>query len=331
MSGMCRVDAGSMGTEEMRTVYCDTMLGLAEKDERIVLLDCDLMGAMGCVPFRERFPGRAIDCGIQEANMMGVAAGLSAAGKIPFAHTFGVFATRRVMDQVVISCAYAGQNVKIVGSDPGITAELNGGTHMAFEDLGVMRGIPEMTVVEPTDTVMLRELLPQIAARRGCVYLRLVRRCCENVYRPGSGFEIGRANVLREGTDAAVFAMGYCVAQSLIAADALAGEGISVRVVDMFTLKPADRGEIVRSARITGTVVTAENHYIHNGLGSAVAEVLAEEAPVPLTRVGIRDTFGIVGKRDWLAARFGIDAAAIADAVRKAVRKKKNAEGGMSQ
>ena len=309
--------------KEMRQVFCETMIAMAEKNPDIVLLDCDLMGAMDTVPFRERFPERTFDCGIQEADMMGIAAGLSAGGRIPFAHTFGVFASRRSFDQVFMSCAYAGQNVKIVGSDPGITAELNGGTHMAFEDLGMMRGLPEMTVVEPTDCTMLADLLPKIAAMRGCVYLRLVRRLCENVYEPGSSFTVGKANVLREGTDAVIFSMGYCTAQSLIAADLLAAQGISARVVDVFTLKPLDREEIVRSAALTGAVVTAENHYINNGLGSAVAEVLSEECPTPLVRIGIQDVFGEVGKRDWLASRFGINAPAIADDVKKAIAKKR--------
>lgn len=309
--------------KEMRQVFCETMISLAEKNPDIVLLDCDLMGAMGTIPFRDRFPARTFDCGIQEADMMGIAAGLSAGGKIPFAHTFGVFASRRTFDQVFMSCAYAGQNVKIVGSDPGITAELNGGTHMAFEDLGMMRGLPEMMVVEPTDCTMLADLLPKVAEHYGCVYLRLVRRLCENVYEPGSSFEIGKANVLREGSDVTIFAMGYCVAQSLLAADALEKEGISARVVDVFTLKPLDREEIIRSAVLTGAVVTAENHYVNNGLGSAVAEVLCEEYPTPLVRIGIQDVFGEVGKRDWLAERFGINGASIMEAAQKAIAKKK--------
>ncbi len=323
MSGFAVEEKISLAEKEMRNVFCETMIRMAAEDEKIVLLDCDLMGAMGTLPFRDRFPERTVDCGIQEANMMGIAAALSASGKIPFAHTFGVFASRRALDQVVISCAYAGRNVKIVGSDPGITAELNGGTHMAFEDLGIMRGIPEMTVVEPTDTVMLKDLLPKIAAWKGCVYLRLVRRLCEKVYRDGSEFTIGKANVLREGKDVAIIAMGYCVSQSLLAAEMLEREGISARVVDLFTLKPADREAVVESARKTGAVVTAENHYIHNGLGSAVSEILSEEYPTPLVRIGVQDRFGIVGKRDFLAGYLGLDAPSIAEAARQAVAKKR--------
>lgn len=311
-----------MEEQEMRQVFCETMCALAAEDERIYLLDCDLMAAMGTKPFAAQFPQRTVDCGIQEANMMSVAAGLSAAGKIPFAHTFGVFASRRACDQIAISCAYAGQDVKIIGSDPGITAALNGGTHMAFEDLGILRTIPEVTVVEPTDGVMLKALLPTIAHTRGVWYVRLVRRTCDRVYRPGSTFTVGRANQLREGTDAAVLAMGYCVAQALEAARRLETEGLRVAVYDMFTLKPLDRQAVVEAARLTGAVVTAENHSINGALGSAVAETLCEEYPAPLVRVGMRDRFGEVGQRDELATRFGLDAVAIAAAVRTVIKQK---------
>lgn len=304
---------------EMRQAFCRAMLDLAERDGRVILLDCDLMGAMGTLPFRDRYPDRAVDCGIQEANMYGVAAGLSAAGKIPFAHTFAVFASRRALDQIYISCAYAGRNVKIVGSDPGITAALNGGTHMAFDDLGIMRAIPEMTVVEPTDCVMLADLVPKIAALRGCVYMRLVRRRCDMIYTEGSSFRIGKANILKEGSGVSIFAMGYCVGQSLAAAALLEKEGISAEVIDMFTLKPADRETAIASVKKTGAAVTAENHQINNGLGSAVAEILAEEHPAPLVRVGVKDRFGEVGETGYLAAKLGLDAAAIAEAARKAI------------
>ncbi|MDD4772140.1 MAG: transketolase C-terminal domain-containing protein [Eubacteriales bacterium] len=308
---------------EMRFAFCESLIDLASRDERIMLLDCDLMSAMGTIPFKERFPERVIDCGIQEANMFGIAAGLSASGKIPFAHTFGVFASRRALDQIFMSCAYAGQNVKIVGSDPGICAALNGGTHMAFDDLGIMRNIPEMTVIEPTDTLMLRELMPVIAKKHGCVYMRLVRRKCESIYRKGTVFTLGKANVLRDGIDVGIIAMGYCVGQSLIAADLLKGKGISARVVDMFTLKPADREETIRTAKKTGVIITAENHQINNALGSTVAEILAEECPTPMVRVGVHDMFGEVGERDYLAERFELNADAIVKAALRALERNK--------
>ena len=174
--------------KEMRTAFCETLMELAETNPEIVLLDADLMGAMGTKPFAKKYPERTVDCGIQEANMIGVAAGLSTVGKIPFAHTFGPFATRRACDQIFVSGAYAGLNIKVIGSDPGITAALNGGTHMPFEDMGIMRGIPTMTVLEPTDTVMLRDLLKQIADKYGMYYVRLVRKSSVKVYTDGSTF-----------------------------------------------------------------------------------------------------------------------------------------------
>lgn len=308
--------------EEMRTAFCEAMMELAKKDERVFLLDADLMGAMGTKPFAAAYPTRTIDCGIQEANMIGVAAGLSAEGYIPFAHTFAVFATRRACDQVYLSCAYAKQHVKLVGSDPGITAALNGGTHMAFEDLGIMRTIPEMTILEPTDIEMIRDLIPKIAAYPGVVYLRLVRRTCPQVYRPGSSFVIGRANVLRPGRDVTLIAMGFCVSQAYIAAEMLQKEGIDAGVIDMFTLKPIDRAAVKRAAFETGAIVTAENHNIMGGLGSAVAEVIAEEVPAVLRRVGARDCFGQVGKRDFLAAQYHLTAQDICTAARQAIFEK---------
>lgn len=194
---------------EMRSVFCDTLMELAGQNRDIMVLDADLMGAMGTKPFAKAFPEQTVDCGIQEANMMGVAAGLSAAGKIPFAHTFAPFATRRACDQIFVSGAYAKLNVKIVGSDPGITAALNGGTHMPFEDMGIMRGIPTMTVLEPVDTVMLRDLMRQIAGVYGMHYMRLVRKTTVRVFHDGATFDIGRAVLLREGTDVTIIASGF--------------------------------------------------------------------------------------------------------------------------
>ena len=312
-----------MGKTAMRDAFCAKMIDLAKADDRIVYLDADLMGAMGMKPFKKELPERTVDCGIQEANMIGVAAGLAQRGKIPFAHTFGIFATRRACDQIFLSCAYAGTNVKIIGSDPGVTAALNGGTHMPFEDLGIMRSMPGVTILEPTDVAMLNDLVPKIAAINGVVYTRLVRKGCEDVYEEGSTFEIGKANVLREGKDVTIIAMGYCVGQALIAAKELAAEGIEATVIDMFTLKPLDKDAVIKAAKATGAVVTAENHYINNGLGSAVAEVLCENCPTPLVRLGSQDKFGEVGSRDFLADKFGMNAKAIVAGAKQAIAKKK--------
>lgn len=311
-------------TMEMRTAYCNTMMSMAEADPKIIALDADLMAAMGMKPFALKFPEQTVDCGVQEANMVGVACGLSATGFIPFAHTFAPFITRRACDQIFMSGAYAKMNVKLVGSDPGITAELNGGTHMPFEDMGIMRGIPTMTVLEPTDIAMLENLLPQIADIYGMHYMRLVRKGSKKVYESGSEFKIGQAVTLREGGDATVIASGYCVAEALEAAQILYEEGISVRVVDSFTWKPIDEDMILKAAGDTGAIVTAENHNVMGGLGSAVAEVLVKHHPVPMEMIGVQDMFGEVGKLDYLAERFGLKADSIIAGVKKALARKEN-------
>jgi transketolase len=307
---------------EMRHAYCQTLMELAEKDRRIVVLDADLLYSMGMVPFQTKYPQRTFDCGVQEANMIGVAAGLSATGKVPFAHSFATFTTRRSLDQVFMSAAYAKLNVRIIGSDPGVMASFNGGTHMAFEDLGVMRGIPEMTVLEPTDSTMLCDLIKQLANAYGVFYIRLMRRNAVKVYEEGSTFAIGKAVTLREGKDATIIAIGLCVAESIQAAKVLASRGLSVRVVNMFTLKPLDREAVIRCAAKTGAIVTAENHNIINGLGSAVAEVLSESIPTPLERVGVQDLFGEVGSADYLKQKFELTAADIVKKVEKVISRK---------
>lgn len=307
---------------EMRAAFCETLMELAENNRDIIVLDADLMGAMGTRPFAKKFPEQTVNCGIQEANMMGVAAGMSALGKIPFAHTFGPFATRRACDQIFMSGAYARLNVKVVGSDPGITAALNGGTHMPFEDMGIMRGIPTMTVLEPTDTVMLRDLMRQIAGRYEMDYMRLVRKSSVRIFKDGSTFEIGKAVHLRDGSDVTIIASGFCVAESLKAAATLAEQGISVRVLNIFTWKPIDVEAIVKAAGETGAIVTAENHNVINGLGSAVAEVLAKNKPVPVEMVGVQDEFGEVGPVDYLADRFQLTEPYIIEAVKRVLARK---------
>ncbi|AVX30331.1 transketolase [Carboxydocella thermautotrophica] len=308
--------------KEMRSVYCETLMELAQKDPRIVVLDADLMSSMGMVPFAKAFPERTFNVGVQEANMIGVAAGLSATGKIPFAHTFGPFATRRVYDQLFLSCAYARLNVRVTGSDPGVTAAFNGGTHMPFEDMGIVRNIPGVTILEPVDSVMLKDLLTQTVDMFGVFYIRLLRKNAIKIYQEGSSFTIGKGITLRDGDDVTVFATGIMVDEALKAATELEREGVSVRVVNIFTLKPIDKELIIKCARETGALVTAENHSIINGLGSAVAEVIAENCPVPLERVGVNDLFGEVGPVDYLKERFNLTAKDIVAKVRKVLDRK---------
>jgi len=255
--------------------------------------------------------------------MIGVAAGMSAVGLIPFVHTFGVFASRRVMDQVFLSAAYAKLNVRIIGSDPGVTAASNGGTHMPFEDMGMMRCIPEVTILEPTDSVMLADLMEKTKNTFGVFYIRLFRKKAAKIFEDGSKFEIGKAAKLREGKDVTIFATGICVVEAIKAANILADEGISAAVSNMFTIKPIDKEAIIEAANKTGCIVTAENHNIINGLGSAVSEVLCENICVPLERIGVHDRFGEVGDVGYLMKTFGLTANDIAEKARRAILRKK--------
>ncbi|MCD7898057.1 MAG: hypothetical protein LUG50_15515 [Planctomycetaceae bacterium] len=307
---------------EMRKTFAATMDSLAEEDKRVVYLDCDLMNSIGMTSFAAKRPEQTVNCGIQEANMIGVAAGMSATGLVPFAHTFGTFASRRVMDQVFVSAAYARLNVRIIGSDPGVTASTNGGTHMPLEDMGMMRCVPDVTIIEPTDSTMLADILRQTKDRYGVFYIRLSRKIADKIYQDGSTFEIGKAAKLRNGTDVTIFTSGISVADALKAADILAGNGISAAVSNMFTIKPIDRRAVVEAAERTGAVVTAENHSVIGGLGSAVAEMLTETVCAPLERVGVRDHFGEVGSVDYLKKVFSIGVEDIVAAAKRAVGRK---------
>ena len=194
--------------QAMRDVYCQTMIDLANQNDRIVVMDADLMNSVGTVPFGEAHPERTVNCGIQEANMIGVAAGMSAVGMVPYCHTFGCFATRRCLDQIFVSAAFAKANIRIIGSDPGITAAMNGATHMPFEDMGSLRDIPGVTIIEPTDSIMLDNVIRQLERANGVYYVRLSRKNAVQIYQPGSTFEIGKAAELRPGTDVTLMATG---------------------------------------------------------------------------------------------------------------------------
>lgn len=307
---------------EMRAVYCDTLCKLAQEDSRICVLDADLIGSSGMQPFFKQFPQRAIDCGIQEANMVGMAAGLSAAGMVPFAHSFAPFATRRVMDQIFISCAYGKQNVRIVGSDPGVTAAYNGGTHMPFEDMGCLMAIPKITLLEPSDSVQLEQVVRMLQDAYGVFYIRMLRKNAVGIYEPGSTFELGKAPVLRDGADVCIAASGIMVSEALKAAAVLEEKGISAAVLDCFTWKPLDDETLAAYAAKCGAIVTAENHNVVGGLGSAVAASVAKHHPVPVEMVGVQDEFGEVGTVDYLQNRFNLTAAAIVAAAERAVGRK---------
>ncbi len=306
---------------EMRAVYIDTLVEMGKADERVVTLDADLRMAL-TLDFAKTFPARAIECGIQEANMVGVASGLSAAGLVPFAQSFTPFVARRAYEITCVSAAYGRLNVKLMGFDQGVLAAYNGGTHMSFDDVGLLRLIPKAMVFDIADSAMLQDILWQLKDTYGVQYVRFPRDRMKKLYKDGTKFEIGKGIVLREGADATVITSGIQVDEALTAAETLAAEGIQMRVVDMFTIKPLDTALVEDCARKTGAIVTAENHSVIGGLGAAVAETLAETTPVPMERVGVKDQFGEVGDVDYLMERFGLSAPFIADAVRKVLARK---------
>ena len=315
-------------TRMQRNAYAETMAVLMDENPDIVALDADLASSVNMAKVMEDRPGQSVNCGIAEANMISVAAGLSTTGKIPYAHTFAVFASRRVCDQIYMSACYAGANIRIIGSDPGIASSFNGGTHMPFADMAILRSMPEITLLEPTDCAMTEALIRELANRKGVFYVRLYRKYAPHIYSPDTTFEIGKAMTLREGSDVTLIAGGMMVAEALRAAEALDKENISARVLDMFTWKPLDE-EVIRTAvRETGCIVTAENHSIVGGLGSAVAEVVCQTTPIPMEMVGVKDLFGEVGTEEWLKERFCLRAEDIAVAAKKVIgRKKDNKEG----
>lgn len=309
-------------TVEMRAVYVNTLLELAREDKRICVLDADLVGSSGVKPFFKEFPDRAIDCGIQENNMIGTAAGLSAAGMVPFAHSFGPFASRRCVDQIFISCCYPKLNVRILGSDPGVTAAYNGGTHMPFEDMGALMAIPQITLVEPCDTVQLEWLIRELQDAYGVFYIRMLRKLAVGIYEKGSTFELGKIAALRDGADVCIVASGIMVGEALKAAEALAAQGVRAAVLNAFTWKPMDDETLAAYSKKCGCFVTAENHNVIGGLGSAVASSLSKTAPAPVEMVGIYDSFGEVGTEAFLRERFNLTADAIVRAAKKAVARK---------
>ena len=306
-----------------REAYGAALVELGRRNNNIVVLDADLAKSTKTADFGKEFPERFFDMGIAEQNMMGTAAGLAAAGKVPFASSFAVFATGRVYDQIRNSIAYPRLNVKIAATHAGVTVGEDGASHQMVEDIALMRVLPDMTVFVPADAVETRAAVMAAAEMDGPVYIRLGRSGVpvlhnENTFK----FAPGRAVTLREGGDVTVIACGIMVAAALEAAEQLAGEGISARVLDVHTVKPLDVQAVVEAARVTGAVVTAEEHNIIGGLGGAVAEALVENYPVPARRVGVKDTFGESGKPAELLEKYGLTAADIATAAREVIIRK---------
>mgnify|MGYP000846286987 CR=1 FL=1 len=308
-----------LGKIATRDAYGKALAELGHLNPDIVVLDADLSGSTRTAVFAQEFPERFFNMGIAEANMMGTAAGLAAAGKIPFASTFAVFATGRAFDQVRNSICYPRLNVKIAASHAGLTVGEDGASHQSVEDIALMRALPNMTVLVPADGVETELAVRAAAEYPGPVYLRLGRPKVPVIFGDDYNFEIGRAASLREGNDVTIAACGYMVGPALTAAEMLAGEGIGARVLNVSTVKPLDGETLVQAARETGALVTAEEHSIIGGLGSAVAELLGQEYPVPVLRVGIQDTFGESGPPEELLQKYGLTAGDIVGAVKKAI------------
>lgn len=307
----------------MKEVLGQTIPRLAKEDPDVVYLDADLMGCIGTLKWAKEEPDRAINCGIAEANMMGIAAGMSAVGLKPIVHTFGPFASRRCFDQIFLSGGYAGNSVTVIGTDPGVCAAFNGGTHMPFEDMALYRAIPGAYVFDVTDETVLEDILTQCKDIHGIKYIRVGRKNYMKMYEAGTKFEIGKGIVTKEdGHDAAIIACGIMVAKAMEAAEMLAKEGIRVTVIDMFTVKPLDEELALEYAKKTGAVVTAENHNKIGGLYSAAADLIARKNPIPMEYVAIEDEFGEVGPQDYLEERFRLTAEHICEKVKAVIARK---------
>lgn len=301
---------------EFRQQLQATLSKLMEQDEKIIILDADLSKPNGTAPLYKKYPNRCFNVGISEQNMVSVAAGLAAYGFKPLVVTFTPFATRRVCDQIAISVAYAKNNVKILGTDPGITAELNGGTHMSMEDVGVVRSIPGVAIYDAVDYHQLEQALPQIMNYDGPLYIRMPRKLYPEVFAEDYKYELFKSDVVKEGTDVSIIATGIMVKPALDAAEILAKEGVSAEVISVNTIKPLDEETILTSVKKTNKVITCENHNVVGGLFSAVCELMCREYPIKVTPIGVQDEFGQVGKYKDLAAYYKMTAEDIVKAAK---------------
>lgn len=306
-----------------REAYGRVLVELGKDCPELVVLDADLSKSTKTAEFAKCYPDRFFDMGIAEQNMMGTAAGFALAGKIPCASTFAIFATGRAYDQVRNAIAYPGLNVKIVATHAGVTVGEDGASHQTIEDISLMRTLPNMTVIVPADAQEAAQAVAAAVKMQGPVYIRLGRPAFPDILKEDYQFQIGKAVLLRDGSAAVIFAAGVMVSMALEAASVMAGDGVEVAVVNVSSIKPLDKETIVQMARKTGAVVTAEEHSIYGGLGSAVAEVLGENHPVSLERVGIRDRFGESGSPEQLLEVCGLTVENIVKAVHRAIKRAK--------
>jgi Transketolase, C-terminal subunit len=301
----------------MRQLLAEVLIDEVKKGSDIVALDADLLNSSGLGEFAKAYPERFFNCGIQEANMIGVAGGLSMTGKIVLAHSFASFAARRVVDQVFMAGIYNRQNIKIVGSDPGILNCANGGTHYALEDTGIMRSMNGISIFDFSDVTMLNSVMPAVIHYPGVSYIRLTRKTKQVIYPKETEFKIGKAHVVKLGRDANIIASGtLMVPEAIKAAGILKQKGFDVGVIDMFTISPIDRDVIIKASAYARILVVAENHNLNCGLCSAVAEVIAEEnLSVDFARIAFRENCGEAGTVEYMKVKYGLSAEAIADTI----------------
>jgi transketolase len=310
--------------KDTRSGFGAGLLELGKKNPDVVALCADLTGSLKMDAFEKEFPDRFFQVGIAEANMMGIAAGLTIGGKIPFTGTFANFSTGRVYDQIRQSIAYSGKNVKICASHAGITLGEDGATHQILEDIGMMRMLPGMVVINPCDYNQTKAATLAIAEHHGPVYLRFGRPVVPVFTPADQKFEIGKAIIFNEGTDVSIFATGHLVWKALEACEMLSEKGIHAEVINIHTIKPLDVSAVLRSVKKTGCVVTAEEHQLNGGLGDAIAHVLGKEYPAPIEYVAVNDTFGESGTPEQLMTKYGLESSNVADAALKAITRKKN-------
>ena len=300
-----------------RESYGEALKEIGKENKNIVVLDSDLAGATKSNIFKKEFPERFFDMGISEQDMIGTAAGMAACGKIPFASTFAVFAAGRAYDQIRNSVCYPNLNVKVCGSHAGITVGEDGATHQMLEDINIMKALPNMKVYCPSDGVQTKWIVKHVSEEEGPCYIRTCRLATNLIYDDNYAFDSNKMIVHGDGTDATIFATGVTVSESLKAQENLAKEGVNVRVVDVFCLKPIDEDTIIKCAKETKRLISVEDHNIIGGLGSIIADVLADKYPTNLTKMGIKDTFGESGKAALLLEKYGIDAKGITEELKK--------------
>lgn len=311
-----------LGKKDTRSGFGEGLLEVGKKNKDVVALCADLTGSLKMNDFENEFPERFFQVGIAEANMMGLAAGMTIGGKIPYTGTFANFSTGRVYDQIRQSIAYSQKNVKICASHAGLTLGEDGATHQILEDIGMMKMLPNMTVIVPADFNQTKQATIAIADYQGPVYLRFGRPSVPIFVKPDANFVIGKADILVEGTDVTIIACGHLVWKSIEAAIALKEQGISAEIINMHTIKPFDESAVLNSVRKTGCVVTAEEHMLNGGLGDSVAQVLSRNFPAPQEYVGVNDTFGESGTPDELMTKYGIDTPDVINAALKVIKRK---------